>query len=254
MSESPFNMAEDDHHLGNLKFVPKGEEDEVFGMQIPKELITNNIWNVPYYNAYMEIVAKRNHKITAEEGGKKMLAAKADQSKKPATAKQPKPVSSKQSKPVPAKPPKPVKEKSIKHSPVKKSAKGKVRKVRKGKSSLQLVDKPDEEPQPAPEPQAHGQAPVGGVAFREPALGFTQKLPIVKGKGKGIASDEQDDTSTNIFCDTPSPTDAETGAETNKTNSEGDTEILNIGEEQEEDVANKVDLEEKTTEVDEGQA
>ncbi|GJS11003.1 putative ribonuclease H-like domain-containing protein [Tanacetum coccineum] len=140
--------------------------------------------------------------------------------------------------------------------------------------------------------QAHGQAPVGGVAFREPTSGITQKLPIIEFKGKGIATDEQvaqsllelqtpkkksttdqyifqrrilvteeaptrpstqleDDTSANIVRDTLSPTNAETGADTDKTNSESDTEKLNIGEEQEEDVAGKVDLEEKTAEVDE---
>ncbi|GKC09119.1 hypothetical protein Tco_1000729 [Tanacetum coccineum] len=233
-SGSPFNMAKVDHHLGNLKFVPKGEEDEVFGMQIPKELITNNTRNAPYYNAYLEM------------------------SKKPATAKQPKPVSSKQSKPVPAKQPKPVKEKSTKPSPVKKAGKGEevYYDLQQGiQISLESF-----------------QPPVDGVAFREPASSITHKLPIVEGKGKGIAIDEQrrisvteeastgpfaqpeDDTSANIVCDTPSPTDAESGAETDKTNIEGDTEILNIGEEQGEDVANKVDLEEKIAEIDEGQA
>nr|GEW86625.1 histone deacetylase 14 [Tanacetum cinerariifolium] len=55
-SGSPLNLAEDDLSLGNLKFVPKGEFDEVFGMQIPKELITDNIRNAPYYNAYLEIL------------------------------------------------------------------------------------------------------------------------------------------------------------------------------------------------------
>ncbi|GKA86721.1 hypothetical protein Tco_0808432, partial [Tanacetum coccineum] len=64
----------------------------------------------------------------------------------------------------------------------------------------------------------------------------------------------EDDTSANIVRDTPSPTDAETGAVTNKTNSEGDTEILNIGEEQGEDVGDKVNQEEKIAEIDEGQA
>ncbi|GKD18176.1 copia protein [Tanacetum coccineum] len=102
-SGSPFNMAEVDHRLGNLKFVPKGEEDEVFGMKIPKELITDNIRNASYYNAYMEMVAKHDRKIAAEEGGKKKSSSKTNQSKKPATAKQPKPMSSKQSKPAPAK-------------------------------------------------------------------------------------------------------------------------------------------------------
>ncbi|GJV69527.1 retrovirus-related pol polyprotein from transposon TNT 1-94 [Tanacetum coccineum] len=127
-SGSPFNMAEDDLRLGNLK-------------------------NAPYYNAYLEMVAKHDHKIAAEEGGKKKSASKADESKKPATAKQPKPVSSKQSKPAHAKQPNPMKEKSTKPSPVKKDGKGKVKKVRKGKSSLQFVDEPDEEPQPALKPQ-----------------------------------------------------------------------------------------------------
>ncbi|GKA08642.1 hypothetical protein Tco_0687973 [Tanacetum coccineum] len=70
----------------------------------------------------------------------------------------------------------------------------------------------------------------------------------------GPSTQPEDDTSANIVRDTPSPTDAETGAKTNKTNSERDSEILNIGEEQGEDVADKVNLEEKTTEIDEGWA
>ncbi|GJR67106.1 hypothetical protein Tco_0013171 [Tanacetum coccineum] len=49
-------------------------------------------------------------------------------------------------------------------------------------------------------------------------------------------------------------TDAETGADTDKTNSRGDTEILQMGDEQGDDVANVVNLEEKTAEIDEGQA
>ncbi|GJS18717.1 hypothetical protein Tco_0413189 [Tanacetum coccineum] len=160
-------MEEDDHRLGNLKFVPKGEEDEVFGMQIPKELITDNIRNAPYYNAYLEMVEKQNHKIVAEEGGKKKSASKANQPKKPATAK---------------------------------------------------------------------------------------RIPVTEESSTGPFVQPEDDTSANIVRDTPSPTNSEIGAETDKTNSEGDTEILNIGEEQGEDVANKVDLEEKTAENNEGQA
>ncbi|GJU00727.1 retrovirus-related pol polyprotein from transposon TNT 1-94 [Tanacetum coccineum] len=289
-SASLFHLAEEDHILGNLKFVPKGEEDEVFGMKIPKELITNNIGNASYYNAYLEMVAKHDHKIAAAEGGKKKSASITDQSKKPATTKQPKPLSSKQSKPAPAKQSKHVKEKSTKPTPLQKASKGKVRKVQNVKSYLQLVDKPyEEKAQPEPKPK-----PQGEQVDYDLQRGITQKLPIVKGKGKGIAIDEQvaqsllelqtpkktsttdqyifqrwipvteevstrpyvqskDDTSANIVCDTPSPTDAETGAETDKTNSKGDTKILNIGEEQGDDVANKVNLEEKTTEIDKGQ-
>nr|GEU71490.1 retrovirus-related Pol polyprotein from transposon TNT 1-94 [Tanacetum cinerariifolium] len=70
---SPLNLAEDDLSLGNLKFVSKGKTDKVFGMQIPKELITNNIRNAPYYNAYLEMVAKRDKKITAEGGKEKKV-------------------------------------------------------------------------------------------------------------------------------------------------------------------------------------
>ncbi|GJU50240.1 hypothetical protein Tco_1219795 [Tanacetum coccineum] len=78
MSGSPLNLAEDDHSLRNLKFVSKGETDEVFGMKIPKELIMDNIKNAPYYNAYLEMVAKHDQKIAAEEGGKKKSVSKAD--------------------------------------------------------------------------------------------------------------------------------------------------------------------------------
>ncbi|GJZ59262.1 hypothetical protein Tco_0615078 [Tanacetum coccineum] len=84
-SASPFHLAEEDLRLGNQKFIPKGKEDEVFRMPIPNELISNNIRNAPYYNAYLEMVAKHDRKIVADQGGKK----------KPATAKQPKPKPSK---------------------------------------------------------------------------------------------------------------------------------------------------------------
>ncbi|GJR54974.1 monodehydroascorbate reductase [Tanacetum coccineum] len=166
-SASPFHRAEEDHRLGNLKFVPKGEDDEVFGMQIPKELITDNIRNAPYYNAYLEMVAKHDQKTIAKKGGKKKLAIKADKSKKPATAKQLKP--------------KHVKEKSSK-------------------------------PASALKPKR-----------RTPATVEASTRPFAQ---------PQDDASTNIVRDSPSPADAETG----------------------EDVANIVDQEEKTAEINEGQA
>ncbi|GJU98067.1 hypothetical protein Tco_1327338, partial [Tanacetum coccineum] len=260
-SESLFNMAEDDHRLGNLKFIPKGKEDEIFGMQIPKELITDNIRNASYYNVYLEMVAKHDHKIAAEEGGKKKSASKANQSKKPATAKQPKPVSFKQSKPAPAKQPKPVKEKSTKPSPVKKAGKGKVRKVRTEACEREIhkAFSRKESWQSLEYFQAHGQAPVGGVAIREPITETIRQLlmrrtPATEEASTGPSAQPEDDTFANIVRDTPSLTDADTGADTDKTNSKGDTEILNIGEEQGEDVANKVDLEEKTDEIDEGHA
>ncbi|GJS47890.1 hypothetical protein Tco_0598011 [Tanacetum coccineum] len=96
-SPSPFHLAEEDFRLGNLKFVPKGEKHEVFGMPILNELISNNIRNASYYNAYVEMVAKHDRKIVAKKGGKK----------KPATAKQPKPKPAKEKSSKPALAPKP---------------------------------------------------------------------------------------------------------------------------------------------------
>nr|GEY80704.1 hypothetical protein [Tanacetum cinerariifolium] len=124
-SGSPLNLAEDDLSLGNLKFVPKGEINKVFGMKIPEELITDNIKNVPYYNAYLEMVANHEREIAAvKEGGKKKTTPKANKPVKPAPAKQAKPATAKQPKP------KPVKEKPTKPTPIQKAGKGKVIKAR----------------------------------------------------------------------------------------------------------------------------
>ncbi|GJZ71979.1 hypothetical protein Tco_0635830 [Tanacetum coccineum] len=154
-----------------------------------------------YLKMVMEIFYKKE--------GKKKLASKTNQSKKPATAKKPKPVSSKQSIPATAKKPKPnpVKEKSTKPTPL--------QKAKKDYDLQQGIQISLESSQP----------PVSGVAFHEPASGTNHKIPTVEGKGKGIATDEpvteeastgpstkpEDNTSANIVCDTPSPTDAETG-------------------------------------------
>nr|GEZ29559.1 hypothetical protein [Tanacetum cinerariifolium] len=143
-----------------------------------------------------------------KEGDKKKTAPKADKPMKPTPAKQAKPPTAKQPKP------KLVKEKSTKPTPLQKVDKGKVTKARTIKSSLQLVNEPDEEqdqPEHVPKPQG---------AVRE----------------------------------TPSPADTETCTNTDKVISEGDIEILNIGEEQEEDLDNKVYLEEHTAKLDDGQA
>ncbi|GKA95532.1 hypothetical protein Tco_0817570, partial [Tanacetum coccineum] len=196
-SVSLFHLAEEDHRHGNLKFIPKGEEDEVFGMQIPKELVMNNIRNAPYYNAYLEMVAKHDQKTTAEEGGKKKSATKADKSKKPATAKQLKM--------------KPVKEKSSKPAPTQNS---KVAQEKPLKPSTTMHPK---------------KAPVGGVAIRKPVAEVTLQLPVVEGNGKAITTDEQAALSL-LDLHKPKKRNAEIGADTDKVISKGDTEILNFGE------------------------
>ncbi|GKA23518.1 hypothetical protein Tco_0709551 [Tanacetum coccineum] len=172
-SESPFHLAEEDLRLGNLKFVPKGEEDEVFGMLILNELISNNIRNAPYYNAYMEIVAKHDRKFAAEQGGKK----------KHATAKQPKlkPIKEKSSKPTPAPKPKVTKEKPSKPSPVKHP--------KRGGGEEYNVERAIQMSQESF--QAQSQAHVGSVAIQEPVAESTRPLPVVEGKGKAIATEEQ---------------------------------------------------------------
>ncbi|GKA88737.1 hypothetical protein Tco_0810501 [Tanacetum coccineum] len=112
---SPVHVTRDDYLLGNLKFVPEGEKDEVFGKPISKELITESIQNSSYYQQYLEMVAR---KPTTKEGGQKNIAFEADKPKKPTPFK--------------------------KHAPAKQT--------KPGKSSLQLVDE-DEEVQHEHEPQ-----------------------------------------------------------------------------------------------------
>ncbi|GJR56899.1 hypothetical protein Tco_1499061 [Tanacetum coccineum] len=273
-SKSLLHLAEEDLRLRNFKFVPKGEKDEVFGMPIPNVLITDSIRNAPYYEVYLGMVAKHDRKIAAEKEGKKKSISKADPSKKPATVKQlkPKPVKEKLSKPALAPKPKVTHEKPAMDSPAKHSKMGKVQKIRKGKSSLQLIDEDEStqlEPEPEPEHQgegeeydveqaiqmslesfhAQGQAHVGCVAIREPVVQATRPLPMVEGKGKAIATEEQVAQSL-LALHTPKIRNDETGADTDKKNSGGDTEILQIGEEQGEDVDNQVNLEEKTAELD----
>ncbi|GJX74326.1 hypothetical protein Tco_0312921 [Tanacetum coccineum] len=251
-STSPFHLTEEDFRLGNLKFVPKGEVDEVFGMLIPNELISNNIRNAPNYNAYLEMVAKHDQKVAAEKEGKKKTAStKQPKSKsateklsKPAPAAKPKPAKEKSSKPSTAKPPKP---KPAKPIPLQNTGKGKVTKVHNVKSSFQL-----------------GHVQVGGVAFQEPVAEAIRPLPVVEGKGKAILTGEQastrpfaqlqDDTFANIVRDSPSFANAETSAGSDKINSGGDTEVLRIIDELGEDVDEQVNLEEKTIELDQEQA
>ncbi|GKD44788.1 hypothetical protein Tco_1269433 [Tanacetum coccineum] len=57
-SELPMHVTGDDFPLGNLKLVPKGEKDEVFGLHILKHLITEAIQQSPYSQQYQELVAR----------------------------------------------------------------------------------------------------------------------------------------------------------------------------------------------------
>ncbi|GJV99389.1 hypothetical protein Tco_1554641 [Tanacetum coccineum] len=57
---------DDDYVLGNLKFVPKGESVEVFGMAIPDPLITEAIQQSSYYPMYLKMVAENQSKTPQE--------------------------------------------------------------------------------------------------------------------------------------------------------------------------------------------
>ncbi|GKD61311.1 hypothetical protein Tco_1298820 [Tanacetum coccineum] len=136
----------------------------------------------------------------------------------------------------PKHPPKPLKKTTSKPTPSKK--------IHKEKRSDHLVDEKDNESQPATEPQVLDdeynlqrgiqmslesfQVLVGGVAIHEPDSGMTQKLPLVKGKGKGIRSDEQ---AAQSLLDLQNPKKKKHG----------------------EEVSHIVALEERTVELDEGQ-
>nr|GEY96825.1 hypothetical protein [Tanacetum cinerariifolium] len=236
--------------LSNLKFISKGEADEFFGMPIPHELISNNIRNAPYYNAYLEMVANHDRNVASKkEGKKKTASAKQTKSKpaiekssKPTPAPKPKATKERPSKASIAKPPKPkpAKENSTKTIPPQQAGKGKLKKfvslrvlsswliiLMKNQLILNLKGKGDEDDM-------------------EQA---TQPPPVVEGKGKAIVIKEQ----TGHLLDSPSPTDAKTSAASEKINSGGDTEILQINEEQGKDVDEQVNLEENLDELDQGQ-
>ncbi|GJT17090.1 integrase, catalytic region, zinc finger, CCHC-type containing protein [Tanacetum coccineum] len=206
-SQKHYQENGDDFLLGNLKFISKGETSEVFGMAIPKQLITQAIQQSSYYPKYLEMVAKNTKKTPQDRASKQPEpATKRAPPKKPTTT-------------TPIKPTKPPSSKQPK----------------KGKPSFQLVDE-DDEAQQESVPQgegddpalelakkmsldAHqekgegegadadieraiklsldpsflpkGQAPVGGVVIRDPVSETTPKLPEVVGKGKAIVTEEQ---------------------------------------------------------------
>ncbi|GJT68354.1 copia protein [Tanacetum coccineum] len=212
--DSAVHHTGDDYILGNLKFVPKGESVEVFGMAIPDPLITEAIQQSSYYPKYgngSEIQRKPSIKTSVQPATKRCYTQKATTTT---------PV--KQSKPAPP--------------PTNKPSKRKLpQKVRKGKPTFQLVDEDDEAQQesisqeedddpdlemakkmsleahqekgegegddadmeraiklsldPAFLPQ--GRAPVGGVMIRDPVSETTSKLHEVVGKGKAVVTEEQ---------------------------------------------------------------
>ncbi|GKC71367.1 hypothetical protein Tco_1117250, partial [Tanacetum coccineum] len=89
--KSPVHITADDYPLGNLKFVSKGGVDEVFGMPITKDLITDAIRNSEYYKKYLEMAARKPCQPTTmidEEGGRRRKLQKLGASTRPSAQPQ----------------------------------------------------------------------------------------------------------------------------------------------------------------------
>nr|GEU40832.1 uncharacterized mitochondrial protein AtMg00810-like [Tanacetum cinerariifolium] len=189
-------------------------------------------WSGSPLNLAKDDLSLGNLKIdAAKEGGKKKTTPKANKPVKPAQAKQAKPAIAKQPKP------KPVKEKTTKPDqhvpePRPQGASEEYDLERAIQMSLESF-------------QVQGQAHVGCVTIREPVVEAAHPLPVVEGNGKAIATEEQAAQSL-LALHMPKRRNPETGAYTDKVTSEGDTKILNIGEEQGEDAEYQGYLEEQT--------
>ncbi|GJT79351.1 hypothetical protein Tco_1053693 [Tanacetum coccineum] len=176
--------------------------------------------------------------LRCEEVGKKKKASKAGKSKQHAPAKQHKPIKKKTTKPTPSK------------------------KIRKGKRFDHLVDEEDEEGQPASKPQVENDEYnlQRGIQISLESLQAQgqRQTQVTHDASTRPSTQPKDDTSANVVHDTSSPVDSTNDAETvtdmEQSNSETDTEILNVEVRQGKEVSNAVALEETTVELDEGQA
>ncbi|GKD47511.1 hypothetical protein Tco_1276487 [Tanacetum coccineum] len=136
---SAHHYSHDENVLNTLRFVGK-DGREIFGLLIPDTLLTDDIKGAPYYDEYMEHIAKYQQHLDAEHGmedeGGATESPKATKVTKPAGDKARKPTSSQPPKPTPAqtepskkdqgKKCKPVKETSDAPSTAKRAKAGKV--------------------------------------------------------------------------------------------------------------------------------
>ncbi|GKF09354.1 hypothetical protein Tco_0043578, partial [Tanacetum coccineum] len=87
---------------------------------------------------------------------------------------------------------------------------------------------------------------------------FQRRTPATEDVSTGPSIQPQDDTSVNVVYDTSSPADSTNDvdkvANMELSTSKVDTEILNVDEEHGEEVSYTLALEERTVEIDEGQA
>nr|GEV48007.1 putative ribonuclease H-like domain-containing protein [Tanacetum cinerariifolium] len=196
--DSPLHLPNKEPVLGYLKFSAKGTKREVFRMPISGNLITADIQGKPYYQEYLEKVAKHQRYLACEQGSdpdsptpKPAKTTKKSKSSNPKADPRPPLSSARRSKP------------------------GLVTKRRKPTSSLRSVDESVAEGILEKEPRfydeeadvqraleeslksiydtPHGLLPP--VVIKEPEFGKYQPLPEVQGKGKEKVTDEQ------VACD-----------------------------------------------------
>ncbi|GKC64592.1 retrovirus-related pol polyprotein from transposon TNT 1-94, partial [Tanacetum coccineum] len=164
--DSAVHHTGDDYVLGNLKFVPKSESVEVFGMAIPDPLITEAIQQSSYYPKYLEMVAE-NTKKTPQESARNLPSVSFH-----IKLERESPLSNLLTKMM----------KLNKNLFVKKK-----REEEGDDADLERAIKLSLDPAFLPQ----GWAPVGGVTIKDPVSETTSKLHEVVGKRKAVVTEEQ---------------------------------------------------------------
>nr|GEU58490.1 retrovirus-related Pol polyprotein from transposon TNT 1-94 [Tanacetum cinerariifolium]GEW85687.1 retrovirus-related Pol polyprotein from transposon TNT 1-94 [Tanacetum cinerariifolium] len=172
--DSPLHLPNEEHVLGYLKFSAKGTKREVFGMPIPGNLITADIQGEPYYQEYLEKVAKHQRYLAGEKGSDPDSPApkptKTTNKSKPSVPKvdlrPPVTISASSQQPEP------------KPAPTKSQGKKQAEVQRALEESLKSVyDAP--------------RGPLPPVVIKEPKSGKYQSFPEVQEKRKEKVTDEQ---------------------------------------------------------------
>nr|GEX63913.1 hypothetical protein [Tanacetum cinerariifolium] len=236
--QSPVHITTDGYPPNNLKFVNKGEVDEVFRISIPKNLITDGIWNSNYYKKYLDMAARKTRQPTTMSGEEKIrkgkrsdhLVDEKDEESKPAS--EPRMEDDEYSL-----------QRGIQMSLESLQAQdveGKRKGIISDKQATQsLLDLQKQKKQ----------------SIKDKYI-FQRWTLVTHDASIGPSAQPQNDTSANMVHDTSSPTystnDVETVAGMEQSTSKADNEILNVDEEHDEEVSNTMVLEERNVELDEG--
>nr|GFB16110.1 monodehydroascorbate reductase [Tanacetum cinerariifolium] len=155
--DSPLHLPNEEHVLGYLKFSAKGTKKEFFGIPIPGNLITADIQGEPYYQEYLEKVAKHKRYLAGEQRSDPDSSApkptKATKKSKPSAPKED------------LRPPEPIVDDE--EADVQRALE---------ESLMSIYDAP--------------RGPLPPVVIREPESGKYQPLPEVQGKDKEKVTDE----------------------------------------------------------------